>query len=382
MRQALEQVKKALGPNAVILSTRSLKETAQRNGGALRPSVEVTAAAESESVPVRPIRRTRPIGSPARPLSSPGDERLGLSDPYLGEEVRELAFMVQTLLRSAGTLPAAGLPHELMLRYRHLLAGGVDETLAGRLISRVADRMDCGKGFPGSAGKKGSGGPDDLEQGLLRILKEDIPVAGPVRPRSGERLVTAFVGPTGVGKTTTIAKIASDLTIVQKKRTALVTIDTYRIAAVEQLRIYARILKIPCLVVNSRKALQAALAKLDRAEVVLIDTAGRSQRNPGQMQALTDVLSVDEEIETHLVLSSTTRERDLIDAWRRFSVAMPDRLLFTKIDESSSFGGLYNVALYSGRPISYLTTGQQVPEDIEVAKKERVAELVLRSPLH
>jgi len=397
MREALDQVKQALGPDAVILSTRSIKAQENGNGGPRRSIVEITASVENASNPIRPLRRARPFGvDRTRSSARVADTRSGAPDPFLGEEVRELSSMVQMLLRSGGLIPAGGLSRELMQRYRQLISGGVDESLAGKLISQVADRVagaglgtvgggnGNGKGN-GSAGNKvkAEAGPGDaLESHLARILRDQIGVAGPIACRPGRRIIASFVGPTGVGKTTTIAKIAAELAIGQKRRTALVTIDTFRIAAVEQLRIYARIIGIPCLVVNSRKALQSALKRLGRAEAVLIDTAGRSQRNPDRMQALAEVLSLDEEMETHLVLSATTKERDLLDAWRRFTVAGPDRLIFTKIDESASFGGLYNVAKHSGRPLSYLTTGQRVPEDIEVASKERVAELVLRSPLH
>ena len=403
MREALDQVKRALGPDAVILSTRSVKPRGSGKSSGGRPIVEITASAESASLPPRPLRQVRLVGGD-RPQSQPqlSATRSGAPDPFLGEEVRELSSMVQMLLRSGGLVPAGGLSRELMQRYRQLIAGGVDEGLAGKLINQAAERLTAagprtvgggngngngkvggnGNGTAGSSGRVEAGQTDALESHLARMLRDEIRTAGPVACKPGQRLIAAFVGPTGVGKTTTIAKIASELAIGQKRRTALITFDTYRIAAVEQIRIYARIIGVPCLVVNSRKALQSALKRLGRAEAVLIDTAGRSQRNPGRMQALADVLSLDEEIETHLVLSATTKERDLLDAWRRFTVAAPDRLIFTKIDESASFGGLYNVAHYSGRPLSYLTTGQRVPEDIEVAEKERVARLVLRSPLH
>ena len=401
MREALDQVKRALGPDAVILSTRSVRprENGKSSGG--RPIVEITASAENASLPPRPLRQGRLVGGD-RPQSQSllPAPRSGAPDPFLGEEVRELSSMVQMLLRSGGLVPAGGRSRELMQRYRQLIAGGVDEGLAGKLINQAAERLTGddpptagggngngkvggnGNGTAGDSTKIEAGKAETIESLLARMLRDEIRTAGPVACRPGKRLIAAFVGPTGVGKTTTIAKIASELAIGQKRRTALVTFDTHRIAAVEQLRIYARIIGIPCLVVSSRKALQSALKRLGRAEAILIDTAGRSQRNPGRMQALADVLSVDEEIETHLVLSATTKERDLLDVWRRFTVVAPDRLIFTKIDESASFGGLYNMAHYSGRPLSYLTTGQRVPEDIEVADKERVAGLVLRSPLH
>lgn len=214
---------------------------------------------------------------------------------------------------------------------------------------------------------------------LARILMSRLRVARPL----GERLrlpntprMISFVGPTGVGKTTTIAKIAAELVIHQRRPVTLVTTDTYKIAAVEQLQTYANILKIPLEVCPTAEALDNLAASLDPETVILIDTAGFGPKDDKKLEELRDALA-GVKTETHLCVSALTRDRDLAEIVRRFRIFNPDYLVITKIDETTSFGGIYNIGSRSQIPLSYFTMGQRVPEDMEVATKERVADLLL-----
>lgn len=204
----------------------------------------------------------------------------------------------------------------------------------------------------------------------------EVKVTGPLK---GKGMRAAFIGPTGVGKTTTIAKLAARLTFREGKRVALVTVDTFRIAALEQLRIYAQLMKLPVEVVFSPEELGAALRRHQEADAVLIDTAGRSQRDEAQMGELKEFFGKGE-IDCHLVLSAATSQEDLSQVLERFGQIPLKSLLFTKLDEANRFGVILNQSLSSGIPLSYFTTGQRVPEDIEVATPERVADLVLPLP--
>jgi flagellar biosynthesis protein FlhF len=188
----------------------------------------------------------------------------------------------------------------------------------------------------------------------------------------------AFIGPTGVGKTTTIAKLAANFALSQGQKVALVTADTYRISAVEQLKTYAEIIDVPIEIVYSPDELKAAIYRHRDKRLILIDTAGRSPRNQFQLAELQALLAVDPYIETHLVLSTTTKYADALEIVNRFSVCSPQKFLFTKLDESSNLGTLFNLLYQFPATLSYVTTGQNVPDDIELANPIKLANLILR----
>ncbi len=190
--------------------------------------------------------------------------------------------------------------------------------------------------------------------------------------------IVALIGATGVGKTTTVAKIAAKFVLEKGISAALITADTYRISAVEQLKTYSDIIGLPLEIVYSPTELKAAIEKHQDKQLILIDTAGRSQHNEFQINELKDLLAVDPAIEKHLVLSTTTKYRDAADIVQKFSVCSPDCVLFTKTDETSSLGIILNVAYKYDMHVSYLTNGQSVPDDIVPAEPQLIAELLLR----
>jgi len=220
---------------------------------------------------------------------------------------------------------------------------------------------------------------DLLRLQLARILMSRLRVARSLGDRlrvpSTPRIIT-FLGPTGVGKTTTIAKIAAELVINQKRPVTLATTDTYKIAAVEQLQTYANILKVPLEVCPNAESLGSLRDHLGPEDVVLVDTAGYGPRDERKLNELQVLLSA-VRAEKHLCVSSTTRDSDLVQALNRFNMFEPDYLVFTKLDETNVFGNIFNLAAKTHIPLSYFTMGQRVPEDMEVATKERVADLIL-----
>ena len=188
-----------------------------------------------------------------------------------------------------------------------------------------------------------------------------------------------FIGPTGVGKTTTIAKIASMLKMDQKKKIALMTADTYRIAAVEQLTTYANILDIPLHVVYSPEEVKEAKERLKDYDIVLVDTAGRSYKNREQRDDLERLLNSvpPQEREVFLVLSATTKYYDLLRITENYLQITDYALIFTKLDETSSIGNLLNIHMKTGAPLSYATFGQNVPDDISVIDPQNIAKQLL-----
>lgn len=192
--------------------------------------------------------------------------------------------------------------------------------------------------------------------------------------------IVFFIGPTGVGKTTTIAKIASKYKVEYDKKVAFLTADTYRIAAAEQLRIYANILEAPINVIYSSEELNKAIENVADYDLVFVDTAGFSHKNETQRSDIKGLIAgLDEqyEKEVYLVLSATTKYRDLLEIVDAYKEIADYKLVFTKLDETTSYGNILNVRLYSGADLSYMTTGQNVPDDLEIFNSQRIVKQLL-----
>lgn len=213
---------------------------------------------------------------------------------------------------------------------------------------------------------------------LEKYLRKTVRVANGITLLSGRPKIVALIGATGVGKTTTLAKIAAKFVLEQGVSAAMITADTYRISAVEQLKTYSDIIGLPLEIVYSPDALKKAIEKHANKQLILIDTAGRSQYNEYQMKELCDLISVDKAIEKYLVMSATTKNRDAESILEHFSVCKPDRVIFTKTDETSSVGLILNLLYKKKIALSYLTNGQNVPSDIYPASIEKLAELLLK----
>lgn len=234
---------------------------------------------------------------------------------------------------------------------------------------------------------------EEMEQGIKTDISLDMALANvyqrmilkfgkaiPIKPAVSGPKVVFFVGPTGVGKTTTIAKLASQFSIVEKKKVALLTADTFRIAAAEQLRTYAGILDIPFQIIYSVEDVEKALQDFSEMDYILVDTTGHSQLNEAQKELVDGVIkSVDQkaEKEIHLVLSATTKNRDLHTIADTYSEMMDYHIIFTKLDETKAIGNLLNIKLYTGASLSYITYGQNVPEDIEEFNPQKAVKLLL-----
>lgn len=195
--------------------------------------------------------------------------------------------------------------------------------------------------------------------------------------RRGAKIV-ALIGTTGVGKTTTLAKIAAKFVLEQGIGAALITADTYRISAVEQLKTYSDILGLPIEIVYTPQELALAIDRHKDKELILVDTAGRSQYSESQMYELQEFLKVNPRIEKHLVISASVKLNDAKEIIKKFSAVEPEKIIITKIDETSNFGTVINLLRYENLPLSYLTTGQSVPDDIEVGTPDSLAELLLK----
>jgi len=348
LKEALAQVRRDLGGGAVILGTREVRRRRMFGLGA-RELVEVTASDGSAPAPAPASSSGFAAG---RPPASP---------PVSIEMVEDLSRHG----RLDHLLP--DLPGDLVPTYAGLLEADVPEALARRLVRHVAERLE-----PDEAHRPGA-----VRDALREAVESCVQVAPPIAAVAGTRRVVALVGPTGVGKTTTVAKLAANFKLAHGLRPGLVTVDTYRIAAVEQLRTYAEIIDLPLAVANAPGEMARAIDELGDVDLVLIDTAGRSPRDEVKIRELADFLAAARPDEVHLVLSAVAGERSLRAAVERFAVARADRLILTKLDEADGLGAVLGVLGHADRPVSYLTTGQAVPDDIEPADRSRLARLIL-----
>ena len=192
--------------------------------------------------------------------------------------------------------------------------------------------------------------------------------------------VIFFIGPTGVGKTTTIAKIASKLKVEQGRKVAFLTADTYRIAAAEQLRTYANILDTPFNIIYSAEELNQAIENLEEYDAVLVDTAGFSHKSPNQKEDIKKLIQnvdIQYDNEVYLVLSATTKYKDLIEITDVYHEISDYKIIFTKLDETTTYGNVLNIKLYSKAEVSYITNGQNVPDDIELFNSQKIVKRLL-----
>lgn len=379
MHEALALVRREMGPDAAILRTREVR--ARRWFGLLpgRPEIEVVA---SFGVNV-PSRLPAETGTPSPSRRPPAEGGLSLEQPapetralilraaHAGMEVQQklenMEHMLRSLCRRAGSSGLYDWPEPLFRVYADLIDADLSEEDARELLERVRgeslrDRMDE---------------PMLIKARLARILESELAATQPIRLTPGRCRVCALVGPTGVGKTTTIAKLAANFRLRENRRVGLITMDTYRIAAVEQLRTYADIIDLPMRVVSTPREMQEAVRSFETLDLVLIDTAGRSPKDDIKIRELRTLLTEAAADEIHLVLSSVAGTKALLQTLERFRTVRPTALILTKLDESPSFGGLLPVLRAAGLPLSYLTNGQNVPDDIETAQPGRVARLIL-----
>lgn len=290
----------------------------------------------------------------------------GLTQDVRGQ-ISDLHMMLQELVGHS-TVPSKSSPSEVFFRlFADLLDAEIPENFARTLIDRVRSEQKPEQ-------------PIDmmlLRARVLRQIESEIRCSGPIQVRPGSHRVVALIGPTGVGKTTTIAKLAANYRLREQCSVGLITVDTYRIAAVEQIRTYAEIIDLPMQVVSSPYEIDGAIQRMQDLDLILIDTAGRSPRDTERLQELQEYLTRANADEIHLVLSTTASSRSLTETAKQFAIANPTHLILTKLDEATGLGGICSLLREGKMPLSYLTNGQNVPDDIDVANASQVARAIM-----
>ena len=212
---------------------------------------------------------------------------------------------------------------------------------------------------------------------LIKYMKEPEPFSF----AKGKKVIIV-IGPTGVGKTTTLAKLAANMVLTEKKKVGLITSDTYRIAAVEQLKTYSEIIGVPLSIIYTPGEILNAIENYSDKDLILVDTAGRSHKDKYQLMELKTLIKSSIDYEVYMVISATTKFSDCIEIIKNYSFLDDYKLLFTKLDETSAFGVILNVAYITKKPISYITTGQSVPDDIEIADNGKIINCLLGDKLY
>lgn len=368
MTEALRLVKQEFGSEAVILSARSLEKKRGVFWPVKRPGAEVTAAkdtscTEAKEVPPNKMRKFYKNQSLRSNLEDSSKKKSSVS--LLHGEANALKNRHNNHMVKRNHVPQNN-ARKLFALHQRMLFQGIEENIALDLIEKINRIMSSENVLKN----------EELKSCLIHAFEKTGLRVSPIKMEQGKQKIVAFVGPTGVGKTTTIAKLAAIQAIKMRKRVALITLDNYRIAGIEQLKIYAKIIGIPIEIASTGKEFKECLNRLKDKDLILIDTAGMSQGNEYQFNELRIFFDKIRHVETHLLLSATTKENDLIDILARFKVFPISKLLFTKLDESTSYGNMLNQIIQSKIPVSYFTNGQQVPEDIEIATLERLVDLI------
>jgi flagellar biosynthesis protein FlhF len=340
MNEAMVKIRYELGSDAVIVSQRRIREKGIL-GYFKSQKLEVTAAVDDKAKKTKEVPEKR-------------DE--------VQKELIELKTMVQGLLNQKEQNDGAKRDTKSKVKQR-LIDIDIPEEIIEAIYLRIKEFNKDKKMTPKSYEKE----IQNIIEGLVKIDED----------REGR--IQLLIGPTGVGKTTTIAKLASLYTLYKNKKVGLITYDTYRIGAVEQLKTYAEILGVPFDVVLSSKDIPGVLSKMNDCEIIFVDSAGRNSKN---MMQVSETRKLAEEIHAdriHLVLSMTTKQKDIKKIIENYKVVNYNSLILTKIDETDVFGSVLSALYYSNVPVSYISTGQSVPEDIEEAKQERLLKLILEA---
>jgi flagellar biosynthesis protein FlhF len=429
MPEALRMVKAELGPDAMILSTKKERiggvfgffskqvyrvtaaiDPVRKPAPPASPPVayreaaprERTAREEMESSMLAPLaRELKDLREKVEALTRRGEEQRAEAKPAAGEEVEQAEsginlkniprsdleeikkLLLATLAKSqeggatdvqwptitdggdrGGQSGADLLPEDSPLA-RELATSGVST----ELIRKIVDTLNTLPLQSGNQTVKGR-----LSETLGRLIK----FAGTLKLKKNTPRIIALVGPTGVGKTTTTAKLAAMYALNKGNKVALITMDIFRVGAVEQLKTYSRIMGIPLEVASTPKELEKAVEKHSACDLIFIDTAGRSHKDKEKLDEMKNFLEDKIAMEVYLCLSATTKDRELEEILNRFRIFQVSKVVFTKIDECESFGNMVNLLMKDNLQIAYFTTGQRVPEDIEIATPAKLADMIFR----
>ncbi len=372
MNEAMTRIRYELGNEAIIISQRKIRKKGFL-GIFLKKAIEVTAAVDNDNKvsskktskkntdmndSLEAIKKVmsdkelekKHVSTSKENVSDNKDKKSDFSETSLVNEIAEMKNILNTMMLTGSNIGGKS-------EFQKKLEGyDLNSEIIEEVISRISlDKRDV----------------DETEK-----VKEALHKMIDIKKPSDERIIV-LVGPTGVGKTTTIAKLAGRLSLIEKKKVGLITVDTYRIGAIEQLKTYADIMNIPFNVVFSIKDMEKSIEGMNECDIILIDTTGRSSKNIMQISELGAFIRKTNSNNIHLVMSSTTKNSDIKTIVEGYKVLNYNNVIITKLDETSTYGSILNILYYAKKPLSYVTTGQNVPDDIKCLKTDEVISLIL-----
>lgn len=370
MPEAMKQVRAELGSDAVILNSRVV-QTGGFMGFFKKNNIEVIAAidpdTDNNAKPVKAEKTIKTSYTVADPQSVlPSEHKVQAASRTDNDLLKEIS-QLKELLKTSGSSTEISFPEPIKRQIQHLKNQEIDSGIIDGMTAELLEKWYLG----------GSSAADEEIRGWSAEAIEQRLSHLPFGGLSFKKKFVNVIGPTGVGKTTTLAKIAAECVLKQKKKVAFITTDTYRIAAIEQLKTYAKILDVPIEICYNHDDFKAAAEKFTEFDHIFIDTAGRNFRNQKYVNDLKSVIDFNKDMETFLVLALTAKQKDMEEIRKQFSLIHIDQFIFTKLDETAVYGAMLNMALKFSTGIAYLTNGQEVPDDLIEADPEITAKTIL-----
>lgn len=363
-KEAMDKVKRELGTEAVILHTRKIKQT-----GFLsflkKPLIEVVAAIdenyETKNITNYQMYKNKNINYYNKPFNDEANN----AQNDLKKEIKKLRQLMEGMLVNSIKNERSNLSEKLMVYKQILIERGVEEYIADEILNKINERFNI-------EDKEDKSIRDIIRYHLLEYLGNPEPI-----DLSNSNKIIFFIGPTGVGKTTTLAKIASKLCLYENLKVGIINADTYRVGAVEQIKTYGGILSIPVNNIYDTEDIYKVMSKLKDKEIILVDTAGRNHKDDKKIEEVNKLINTVNNKEVYLVLSATSSMDTIKSIIDKYGNVTKYKIIFTKLDEVDNLGVILNTKYYSNKPLSYFTVGQNVPDDIEIADVNKLSKYLI-----
>ncbi|MBW1741216.1 MAG: flagellar biosynthesis protein FlhF [Deltaproteobacteria bacterium] len=375
INEGMAKIKEDLGPNAIILSSKRLK-------GKKRSFIEMVAAKDDyygfipnssskkgkdrESTILNSHKVFLPIRTEIDQLKALIMDTRRKMDIH--SELAELKETLNTLFDIFGVQNNRNISSYLSKFYYHLISVGISKQKAFKLVEELRNNysQEILEDYQNLLGVA-----EDIIKRSIAVFYKNV-----VRKR-----IISFVGPAGSGKSTTLAKLAAHYLFCDKLDVGILTTDTYRIGATEQLKIYADIMGLPLRLISKKEEFKESIDAFSEKDIILIDTPGKTYKDKNYLMQLKELFTIDSSIEINLILNITTSQENMIEAVERFGIINYDNIIFTKLDEANNFGSIYNIIDYAGKPVSYITKGQNVPQDLERVDPGKLARFVVKNAI-